>query len=289
MPIEKEESVYLKFIDLGLELAKSIPRYFSRFSNKIFCNHQHLVLLVLRQKLKMPYREFIEFLKITKISLYIGLRRIPHYTTLQKFARRLRSTLLGNLGLDCIALNKHKKLNVGVDGTGFSLESASRYYAVFAGKTRKVNRFMQLSIAADLSKQLIATSCVERKRTIISTGLVDLVKPIAKTNCIRFVAADKGYDTNENHSYVTKCLKIKSCIKVREKSMAKPGRGNLRKRILKTFDEKSYHQRSKVETIFSVIKRRYGSSLKSRNYSMQKKELLCRVLAYNLDRLVKLT
>src|SRR3989344_5141475 len=40
----------------ALRLAKSIPRYFSKFSNKIYCNHQKLAIYVLMQKLKLTYR-----------------------------------------------------------------------------------------------------------------------------------------------------------------------------------------------------------------------------------------
>ena len=51
------------------------------------------------------------------------------------------------------------------------------------------------------------------------------------------------------------------------------------------FDEATYHQRNKTETIFSVIKRRFGSEIKSYNDAMKTKELLYRVLAYNSHRM----
>ena len=102
------------------------------------------------------------------------------------------------------------------------------------------------------------------------------------------VSADKGYDSNKNHTYVIHELNAKSCIKVK-KYFGQSGKGLIRKKAFKTFDEKAYHQRSKVETIFSVIKRKYGSVIKSKTYATQKNELLYRILAYNIDRLVKLT
>ena len=55
------------------------------------------------------------------------------------------------------------------------------------------------------------------------------------------------------------------------------------------FDEKIYHQRSKVETVFSVIKRKYGSSVLSRSFETQKRELLLRMIAYNIDRKIILS
>ncbi len=35
------------------------------------------------------------------------------------------------------------------------------------------------------------------------------------------------------------------------------------------FDESLYHQRNKTETIFSVVKRRFGSEIKSYNDTMK--------------------
>ena len=46
-----------------------------------------------------------------------------------------------------------------------------------------------------------------------------------------------------------------------------------------------YHQRNKAETIFSVIKRKFGSETKSHHSIMKEKELLYRVLIYNCHRM----
>ena len=51
------------------------------------------------------------------------------------------------------------------------------------------------------------------------------------------------------------------------------------------FDETLYHERNKTETIFSVVKRRFDSEIKSYDNTMKTKELLYRVLAYNCHRM----
>jgi len=56
--------------------------------------------------------------------------------------------------------------------------------------------------------------------------------------------------------------------------------------LTKMYDEKIYHQRSKSETVFSVIKRMYGSWLRSRKLQSQKLEIAYKCLAYNLRRQV---
>jgi hypothetical protein len=117
------KNMYLRFIDEALQLAKLIPKYFSKFSNKIYSNHQKIVLLVLKQKLKITYRDLIEWLTVTtEIKLVIGLTRIPHHSTLVKFAKKLSASLL-----NCL-LNIKQAGIVAVDATGFETETKSYYY-----------------------------------------------------------------------------------------------------------------------------------------------------------------
>ncbi|OPY37752.1 MAG: hypothetical protein A4E35_01034 [Methanoregula sp. PtaU1.Bin051] len=50
------------------------------------------------------------------------------------------------------------------------------------------------------------------------------------------------------------------------------------------FDPELYYQRIKVETVFSVLKRKFGESLKARKYRLQVKEVKIKVILYNLSR-----
>ncbi|MBI5797641.1 hypothetical protein HZA98_01915 [Candidatus Woesearchaeota archaeon] len=56
--------------------------------------------------------------------------------------------------------------------------------------------------------------------------------------------------------------------------------------LTKMYQEKTYHQRSKVETVFSVIKKRMTSALKATKLKNQKLELAYKCLAYNIRRQV---
>jgi len=48
--------------------------------------------------------------------------------------------------------------------------------------------------------------------------------------------------------------------------------------------EKHYHQRSLVESVYSALKTVFGNHLSSRRRKAQRRELMCRVIAYNIDR-----
>lgn len=48
-----------------------------------------------------------------------------------------------------------------------------------------------------------------------------------------------------------------------------------------------YHKRSNVETTFSAIKKKLGETLKSKNKTAQKNELMCKLIAYNITVLIQ--
>jgi hypothetical protein len=229
-------------------------------------------LLVLKQKLRTTYRDLVEFLKISKIPTLIGLKRIPHHTTLVKFAKKIKPKWFNFL------LPHRKAKAVGLDGTGFEVENKSMHYQMRTARC-SYRRYIKLGISADLDKQIILRQTIHKGPRNDNKDFMPLLKGI-KTN---LVCADKGYDAGKHHEYVIRVLNAKSCIKVRN-FVSKNNRNTIRKRVANNFDEKTYHQRSKVETIFSSIKRKYGSCLKARTFAAQQKEVLCKLIAYNVDR-----
>ena len=80
-----------RVIEVALEVAKqSLPEYSHEFSPKKFTQHQLFACLVLKSFLKTDYRGVVEHLSDCKsLCEAIGLKRVPHFTTLQKAARRL--------------------------------------------------------------------------------------------------------------------------------------------------------------------------------------------------------
>ena len=271
--IKKKDSRYLKFIEEGLELAKSIPKYFSKFSNKIYCNHQKMILLVLKQKLRTTYRDLIEILKISDIPLYLGLKRIPHRTTLIKFAKKIKPRLLNLL------LPYRKAKHVAVDATGFELEKKSYYYrtAWNSNRRRKAKRYMKLSLSVDTDKCLILGHKIRKKFRNDTFDFINTVKDLE----VKKVFADKGYDSKKNRKFVINKLKAIPIIPVRRHTNFY---GYLKKS--KKINGSDYHQRSKAETVFSMIKRKYGSVLLSKSDSTQKVELITKLIAHNIDRII---
>lgn len=105
----------------------AFPLYRSERSNHLYTQHQHLVLLVLRQWMGKSYREFCEWMGVcTSVLKVLGLSAMPHFTTLHKFSGRLDEELLDRL-LGSYA-EQLDDVQLAVDSTGFSCTSASHYF-----------------------------------------------------------------------------------------------------------------------------------------------------------------
>ena len=99
------------------------------------------------------------------------------------------------------------------------------------------------------------------------------------------VVLDSGYDSESVHQMIHNENMV-SVIPTRNMTaLISRTRGRYRRQMKREFDESLYHQRNKTETMFSVIKRRFGSEIKSYNDTMKTKESLYRALAYNCHRM----
>jgi len=88
----------------------------SKYSNHVYTDHQHVILLVLRQHFKKSYREFCHIMEVcTELRDEIGLDKVPHWTTLQKFSARANIRRLENLLLACLEEARLRVLYLSVD------------------------------------------------------------------------------------------------------------------------------------------------------------------------------
>lgn len=96
---------------------------------------------------------------------------------------------------------------------------------------------------------------------------------------------DKAYDSEDIHELVWDTLNSCSLVPVRNRKRKRIS-GYYRRRMAHSFDEEKYHQRNKVETVFSVLKRKFGEALKARQYRQQIKEIKIKVILYNISKMI---
>ena len=268
-----------------------VPKFFSRYSNRVYDAWKHLILLALRQLEGKSYRRFIEWLGSCRpIFRLLDLRRMPHYMTLQKFAARVPSGLLDRVLRGFASKNGRVEasLILGIDASGFRPSKASSYYTRSL-RPRKVRRYVKCTLAVDLQSQLV---CGFKGRRLARHDVVDF-RPVlekAQPEPGFVVVADKGYDAEHVHEYVREELGGYAVIPPRHLEVpAWRTRGRYRKEMKRGYSKKLYNQRSKDETVFSVVKRLMGEHLSSRLVRTQNRELALRLIAYNAHRTTNIT
>ncbi len=148
-----KESRYVKLAKtmLNVVMKARIPPYMHRKGNHIHTVWQHTILLAFRQHEGKSCRRFVEWLhEACHPGMFMQLGRVPHYTTLQKFASGINGTLLYRMASSFILLTKIRKLLVGIDASGFRSSNASSYYTDRTGIRKK---YIKLSIGAELREQ----------------------------------------------------------------------------------------------------------------------------------------
>lgn len=263
-----------------------IPLYSSKFSRKDYNQHQLLALLIFKEYLGVRYREIVELIEVMDaIQARLGISRIPHFTTLSKFSMRISSTILTKISKQAsiFAYRENGRVPIiAIDSTGFPTECFSYYYSMRTDKTRK--DFLKISLAVDTKKQTILGSKITKSRQHDTKHAKPLLRNTVKmADCY---VLDRGYDSEQIHLQIRTDLQAKSIIPIRDWK-ADYVKGEFRKEMAENFDRKRYGQRNKVETVFSVMKRRFGDEIRSRHYRGQVKELKLKCIVYSVDLFLK--
>lgn len=282
---------YKKVADFCYKLFRisEISLYSNRFSKKKFTQFQHLFLLVYKQFRKFTYEELLtDIASNDSLRVYLGLNKLPHYTTLIKFAKRLPSKILGKLVLGFKKLIPKPK-KVAIDATGISLDNASPHYCKRIGLRTKKRPFMKATFVADIENYIILLCNLRKKTRHDTIDAKPMIKKLARHHKPDIFYADRGYDDNNIFKLVFENLKAYPLILQKNLHVPKHRRsGEFRKKTIDVFDYGEYLQRNKIETLNSMFKKRFGSNVRSKIVKLQKFEIMTRVIAYNIDRLIRI-
>ena len=258
------KSKLIKFVGACLGAVRGLPAYSSKFSRKDFTLKQHVVLLCLKVKTKQKYREFCELLaEMPHVQGLLGLQKIPHWTTLDKAFLRLKNCVFS------VLLNAKPSGFASVDATGFDRWHASKHYT----KRAKMEiKSMKATFLIDTESQKILGMHCTASRKHDSR----IVLPLVQKHRLKVLCADKGYYDKKVRDAL-RAHGTRPLIKHREFR-------NLHKAWNARIDNALYHQRSKSETVNSVIKRTLSDTLYSRTFWNQRKELTLLAFVYNVNR-----
>jgi transposase len=181
---------------------------------------------------------------------------------------------------------KAVETDFAVDSSGFSTNRFTRWYDYKFRRMREKADWVKAHIICGVRTNVITDIEIGDKNAGDSPFFAPLVKTTAKAFTISEVSADKAYSGETNISTVAG-VNGTAFIPFRTNTKGEKGSA-LWKQMFHYFmfkrDEflQHYHKRSNVESTFSMLKRKFGDSLRSKSDTAMINETLCKVLCHNL-------
>lgn len=214
----------------------------------------------------------------------------PHYNTVFNHLEKPEMTpVLKSLIEQSAMPLKSIESSFSVDASGFSTGCYDRWFDQKYGKVYSQNKWLKAHITIGNKTNIVTAVEVTDSFTHDSTQFMPLIEDTAKNFNIEKVMADKAY-LKKDHVEALVNSGIDPYIPFKSNTT---GEGSETWRNLFHFYNfhrnkflKHYHERSNVESTFSMIKRKFGTALRSKSNTSQVNEVLCKILAHNICCLV---
>jgi len=271
-----------------------LPFYTHPNSPKKFTQHQLFACLVLKNFLKTDYRGVVAQLADNpSLCALIGLKHVPHFTTLQKSSRHLlASAPVRRVLHSTIRMYYGRRRRVpssAVDSTGLECSSASGYFVrrrnrvTGPWKTVVYHHYPKLGVVSDTSCHFILAMRVGRGPRPDVDEFRPLVKDALRTMSLLRMVADAGYDSEPNHRFARERCGIRTIIPPkRGRPTNKPATGHYRRLMQVRFDTNAYRDRVQIETVMSMVKRNQLPYVRGHSYQSQSRDLRLMALTHNI-------
>lgn len=304
----------LTFATLAFEVAQSVvPDRRHRFAPKRYTQPQLLACVLVKEYLALDYRTARETIELSgPIREAFGLDSVPDHTTLWRFARDgATPEVVAAALVETVSRLKASGRPSGpdpplvaIDSTGLYCGHASRYFdqrrAKGSAPTHKARAYQKWAAALWVGPQLVTAQLSKPGPCGDYPDLPPLAEASLASAPGAVILADAGYDSERNHVFCREALGVRALIPAKTRRYVAGPRGRYRAEMVAalgcaTLDvegqaapRKTYGQRWLVETLMSVVKRKWGERLTARLPGMQEAQALLRGLVYNLYRLVVL-
>jgi hypothetical protein len=278
--------------------------YSHHYSPHKFTQPQLFACLVLKEFEKKDYRGVAQLLADwPELREVIGLRFVPHFTTLQKASRRLLKQKHFRRLLHTTVRFIHKRRGsvayAAGDSSGFDAHHASRYFIWRRDNQKEkpkrpkkqvsYKRFGKLMVIVSCASHAILAAVASQGPTPDIDQLDSIMAEIPASLNIRHMLLDAGFDSAHNHTLLREELGILSTIPPEHGRPAKDPNAlpsNQYRRLMKhRFRHgrpKVYRKRAQAETVFSMLKRNLGAALRAKTVQGRCRDLLLRVLTHNI-------
>ena len=241
----------------------------------------------------MSARRFMSELRESKERGYID--SVPHFNSVLNYLENpdLHPILTRLIEISALPLAS-VETDFAVDSSGFSTSKFERWFDHKWGQEKFRHQWVKVHVMCGVKTNIVTTAAISDRHD--SVMFPELLKTTVDGFDVKEVSADKGYLSYNNAYEIIKAGAV-PFIAFRKNSVMDHARANEKhdwphraawNSMYHYFqyrrDEflQHYHKRSNVETTFSMIKRKFGDSLRSKTDVAMKNEALCKILCHNL-------
>ena len=214
------------------------------------------------------------------------ISQVPHYNSIFNYLEDDGLTpILCNLITRSSIPLKAVETDFAVDSSGFSTSRFTRWYDKKYCRVREKADWVKANIMCGVKTNVITAIEIGEQDANDSPFLRPLLKTTSQTFTISEVSGDKAYGSVKNANAVAA---IGGTPFIPYKSNVKAHGGGMWEQMYHYFmfkrDEflNHYHKRSNIESTFSMLKRKFGDSIRSKTDTAMVNEALCKVLCHNL-------
>ena len=215
----------------------------------------------------------------------------PSFTSVNRY---IAKPLLTPILKDLIHLSseplKVVEIDFAADSSGFSTNRFERWFDAKWGKEKSERQWIKAHIMTGVKSNIVTAVEITPGHAHDSPLLPGLLDKTAERFDMKEVSADKAYLSAPNLRHIVN-LGAYPYIPFKSNTT---GKGSpLWRRLYGYFMlneeawKKHYHKRSNVETTFSMIKGKFGDTVKSKSHAGQVNETLLKVLCHNICVLIQ--
>lgn len=284
----KEKFIFLKILD-GVIESLNIKTYGYKTGRHPFQLNDMIKCCCIKVFTNFSTRRTMSDIDISYILGYIAKK--PHFNSIINYMNNphIYRFLIEAIKESSIPINPFEKRFI-IDATGFSTSNKDKWVKV-RSEHRKHREYKKLHITTGAFTNIITSAKVTEGTANDSPHFKELLKDIASDFKIKEVSADAGYLSRENAQTIEDMGAIPYIMPKKNARALSKGYPAWRKMInlFKNNEQKfllHYHQRSNVESTFSMVKRKFGDNVRSKHNQSQENEILCKVLCHNISVLI---
>jgi len=278
-----------KAIKILLSIVMLLPTKIYIRGTKLYDYRIIIALCILRIMLRKTYADYeIEMRSDLRICNLFGLQILPGKSTIQRGMEMLSMKLLYKINFFMLAEFVKTKIDMMIDSSGIRIIGRSIWFCLRIKKEISKRDCDKTHLAVSSQFMFIMNWKITSSKKNDCPFFKKLLAPF---NFLGRVLADKGYLSRENFQLVAD-KGGEAFIPFKKGSTDSPKSHPAWKfafhfwKSLNGIYMSIYHQRSRIEAVFSALKKRYGDRLYCRKAGMRRKEMALRFIAYNLKLLI---